>query len=491
MAFLNEAPGFPRRLDAPTGAIESAASLPQVGGAIKVPLLALLLAGAAVRLCLWFWFQHLPIEIVDEQDYNSLAKNLVEHGEFSYFPGTLTSIRPPLYPLLVAGVYTLFGLENFQAVRLIQAVMSLLNVVVLYGLGKEIASRRTALWLAGLFCFYPSFLGFNNLLLTETLFTLLLCTFCYLIILACKRQAMRYLLVAGVVLGLATLTRSILWMFPPVLALFLLICWQGSWPRRFVAVLAVVLPFALTMTPWAWRNTVLHKTFVPVDTMGGLNFMTGNYRHTPFYRSWDAIGIVGENSWYAEVFAAYPPSEYDTPGKIDKLALKQGLLFVRDNPLLTLQRDIIKFFDFWGLERELVAGAGRGIFGPLSGLVVVLLAVLIMGSYVAALFVGIFGLFLVPLGDRRTQYFLVLLVVYICGLHSLVFAHSRYHLPVMPLVLVFTATALTTRPTIWWQWRRGAFWLAAGLCILMVCGWIWGLAAGDMEKFRQSILAMI
>lgn len=255
--------------------------------------------------------------------------------------------------------------------------------------------------------------------------------------------------------------------------------------------MALLISFALTMAPWAVRNSLVEQTFVPVDSMGGRNFMMGNYRFTPLYRSWDAISITGEEAWYTDVFANSLPGDRTTQGKLDKLALQRGLLFVREHPWLTLQRDIIKFFDFWGLERELIAGAGRGYFGAFSGFELSLLAIVIMGSYTAALFLGIFGIFLCPLVDRRLHLFLILVIAYVCGIHTLVFAHSRYHLPVMPFVLVYTAGAITMRPAFWQLWRSGSFWLAAGLCVFITCGWAWGLTAGDLEKFWHSAVALL
>jgi 4-amino-4-deoxy-L-arabinose transferase-like glycosyltransferase len=442
-------------------------------------------AGAAVRLVLWIWFQHLPIQIHDEKDYNLLATNLLEYRQFAYTAGTPASLRPPLYPLIVAGVYALCGLDSFQAVRLLQAALNLVNVLVLYGLGKEVGSRQTALWLAGLFCFYPSFLGFNNLLLTETLFTLLLCAFCYFVALAYTRGALVYLALAGISFSLATLTRSILWLSLPVLAAFLLVTWQAAWPRRALALLALLVPLAATLAPWAWRTSMLEKTFVAVDTMGGRNFMMGNYRYTPLYRAWDAISITGEKSWDHEVLSANPHAENPTQGQLDKLALQHGMNFVVNHPWLTVQRDIIKFFDFWGLERELIAGAGLGYFGAISTLGMVVLAVVICGVYIASLFLGIFGFLLAPLDNRRLHWFLFGVIAYICGIHTLVFGHSRYHVPVMPLVLVFTASAITAQPAIWRQWRRGRFWLATSLCLLVAFGWLWNMAAGDLARIRQ------
>src|SRR5262249_23611455 len=132
-------------------------------------------------------------------------------------------IRPPLYPALLAGVYSVAGLENFAAVRLLQAALSLLTVVVLYRLGREIATPRVAAWLAGLYGFYPSLLVFNHFVLTEVLFTLLLTTACYLLVLSFKRGSVRFAALSGVVLGLAALTRSVVWMAPPFVAAFLLL----------------------------------------------------------------------------------------------------------------------------------------------------------------------------------------------------------------------------------------------------------------------------
>ena len=84
-------------------------------------LLLILVIGAGLRFGLWTLFEGQSLHIEDEQDYNRLACNLVEYGEFAFEPGQPTSIRPPLDPAVVAGIYRLFGLENYQAVRLMQA----------------------------------------------------------------------------------------------------------------------------------------------------------------------------------------------------------------------------------------------------------------------------------------------------------------------------------------------------------------------------------
>lgn len=447
----------------------------------------ILLLGAVLRLGLWLWFQDRPIEVWDEKDYNTLAVGLVERGEFSLVPGQSMSPRPPLYPTAVAGVYLLCGVENYQAVRFLQACLSLLNVVLLYRLGSEVYSRRAGLWLAGLYCFYPSLLAYNNLLLTEVLFTFLLCAGCYLLIHALQRQQLRWLPATGVVLGLAALTRSVLWLFPPVLGVFLLFAWRGSLRQRVLAAILQLAAFAVTLAPWAIRTTRVEETFIPIDTMGGRNFMMGNYRHTPLYRSWDAISLEGEESWHHEVHAQHPPSERRTQGQLDKLALRHGIQFVLANPGLTLKRDLVKCAQFWGLERELVAGAAQGYFGKTSGPALIALTLVICGGYAGAMLLGVFGAVQTPPSDRRIQWFLLLVIAFVCGIHTVTFGHSRYHLPVVPLILVFAATACAHARLIWQRGRRRSLWIAVGLSLVFVGVWLWEILVVEGDRFLTML----
>jgi hypothetical protein len=448
----------------------------------------ILSAGAVVRLLLWWVFRHQELHISDELDYQALAENLVNHGEYAFGPGkTPTSLRPPLYPFLLAGFYWLAGPGYLAAVRLFQAVVSLGTVAITYRLGREVVAPRTATWAAGLLCFYPSLLAYNNLILTEVVFTFLLTAAVLLTVLAIRRGSVGCAAAAGVVLGLAALTRSIVWLAPPFLAAYFLIVWPAGWGRRLAAAAALAAAFAAVLAPWSVRNTRLQQTFVAVDTMGGLNFMLGNYRHTPLYRSWDAITLEGEKFWAHEVITTYPPEERVTQGQMDKLALRQGLKFVRENPGLTLQRDLVKFFDFWGLEREVVAGAGRGFFGTPSRWAILGLTAAIAGGYAAAILLAIFGVLFAPPADRRAHWLFLAVIAYTCALHTVVFAHSRYHLPLVPLILLYTAGAVTHAGAIWRRRWTGRFWAAAGLCGGLAAGWAWSFVAVDWELFARAL----
>ena len=311
-----------------------------------MPLLMVLAAGALLRLGILWWFYGQPLEISDERDFNAIAVSLATTGEFAE-GGVRSSMRPPLYPAFVAAVYMLFGLENYQAVRMVQAILGLGLTVVVYVIAGRMYCWRTAIWAAAFCCFYPSLLFSANFLLTETIFALLLVVACFFLQqFFYSGYRVRWLAIFGILWGLAALTRSVLWLLPPFVLVFMLWATRGlSWQRQLLASTAPLLFFAVTIAPWSIRNTHLQKTFVAIDNQGGRNFMMGNYEYTPPWRAWDAVGVGGEQAWHAVLAAEHPEFYSLTQGQRDSLAFRRGLRFVAAHPFLTLKRSIIKFFN--------------------------------------------------------------------------------------------------------------------------------------------------
>lgn len=453
-------------------------------------LILVLLLALVVRLALWSWFSQCHTLHDDEKDYNQLAKALVERGEYAFYPGKPISLRPPLYPAAVACIYSIAGSENLQAVRLFQIGLSLLTAFLVFELGKELYSREVGVAAAAFYSFYPSLLIYNNLVLTETQFTLLLVAFCVAAVKGLNKQSLAWIMLAGVLLGLAALTRSVLWMFPPVLALFLLVVWPAKVPQRLVAAGLLVMAFACVVAPWAVRNTRLQRTFTAVDCMGGRNFMMGNYEHTPVFRSWAAIGIQGEQAWNSYVYRANPgPSGGWSQGQLDKLAAKEGMKFVLAHPGLTLQRDIVKFFDFWGLERETVSGALQGYYGRIPAWGVAMFACAVLGAYIALLFSGVFGAATLPPQKVTAHWLLLLVILYTCGIHSVVFGHSRYHVPLIPIIVVYAAALCVDWRLVWSQRTTLRFHAATAVCLILLAGWGTLFVLQDADRLQHLLQA--
>lgn len=447
----------------------------------------ILVVGAVLRAAVWLWFGDLPPMIDDELDYNALAVNLVDYHEYGFKPGVLTSLRPPLYPTLVAAVYKVCGNEDWEAVRAYQAAISLLTVCVVYRLGLAIYSQRVANWAAGFVCFYPSLVAYNSLILTETAFTLLLCAACLAIVLAFQHNRLSIWIAAGVLLGLGALTRSVLWLFPPVVAVLAIVYANGTLMRRFFAAAGICAAFAATVAPWAIRNTRLQETFTTIDVMGGRNLMMGNYEHTPLLRAWDAISIQGERSWHHVLRSDMPDAKGKTQGQIDKLAMSRGLKFIVENPLLTAQRCCVKFINFWQLDREIVAGMKSEYFGQISKPIFIGTALVIVAGYCTTLFLGIFGIFCAPPTDRRIHLLLVCFIGFVCAIHTLTFGHSRYHLPLIPIFALYAGAAINAVRSIWRQRRSFRFMAAAACCLLLVLSWGWEMLCADPQRYLNAL----
>jgi 4-amino-4-deoxy-L-arabinose transferase-like glycosyltransferase len=441
--------------------------------------------GLVVRLAILWYTPALGTVIGDEQHYSQLGESILAGDGFARAPGQPTSLRPPLYPALLAAIWSVAGTHNLQFVRAFQIVLALATMAVVYLLGARIYDKRTARYAAAASWLYPSLVFFNFLILTETLFTLLLLTFVLLTV--CLVQAPRpwMALLCGIVLGLAALTRSVLWPVPLVLCPLLLVLIPGPIGRRIALPLVVLAGYTIAVAPWAVRNTRLQRVFTVVDTMGGMNLRMGNYEYTPDDRMWDAVALRGPQSWVRGVTPDEPGMPM-TEGQKEKWAQRQALQYMRQHPGVTARRALIKFADFWGIEREFVAGVQHGLFKPPQWFQL-LGSASIVGAFVAVCLLGAAGLWLTPPADRRLHVIMLLPVVLIVAAHTIVFGHSRYHLPLVPILALYGAAFLVwIRPSIRAAHR---FRLAAavGTVAVLLAIWIRQVALVDAHYIREAL----
>jgi hypothetical protein len=100
---------------------------------------------------------------------------------------------------------------------------------------------------------------------------------------------------------------------------------------------------------------------------------------------------------------------------------------------------------FWRIDREIAGAAARGWLGPIPRPVVLGLTAGIAGYYVALALAGVAGLFLRPAEDRLALALVLSVVAVLFAVHAFSVGHSRYHIPVMPLLAVFAARLWTAR----------------------------------------------
>jgi hypothetical protein len=174
-----------------------------------------------------------------------------------------------------------------------------------------------------------------------------------------------------------------------------------------------------------------------------------------------------------------------TEGKKEKWAQAKAFEYIRAHPGTTLRRAVIKFADFWGLEREFIAGVQQGYyhppawFGMMGG-------VLVAAVYALVALLGIAGIWLAA-PAWRVHVVMLLPCVAIMGVHMIVFGHSRYHQPLIPVLATYAAAlALRYRAGSW----RGPAWAmtGAGLSVaLLVAVWLRQLLFTDAARLKSLL----
>ncbi|NOZ27275.1 MAG: glycosyltransferase family 39 protein [Chloroflexi bacterium] len=378
---------------------------------IAIFLLALALRLAYVTL--FVGWDYVPQR--DAAEYSAIAANLAAGHGYRLPSGELTAIRPPLFPLLLAGVYAIFGV-HYGAALVVQGLLGALTCVIVYRVGAEAFGEWPGRLAGGMAAGYPLLIYNDGQLLSETIFLVWVTLALWAMLRLARRLRTREVVVLGIALGLVALTRPnglILWAGVVIWALW-------YWRRRgWPVVGAVTLIVLLLLTPWVVRNWIAMDAFIPASTMGGA-VLLGSYNEIvledPAYRGdWvSPCRVPGARCGEAMSEVAR-----------DRLWRAMGLAFIRSHVKDLPEMAFWRFVNFWHLYRFT-----RGF--PEN-----------LGFYA---YVAMAALAVVGAGLYRSRWKLLspLYVVVICfTANALVFwGGFRMRAPVEPVLLVLAAGAL-------------------------------------------------
>lgn len=381
-----------------------------------------------------FYFEQLT---VDELYHDQAAAAIAE--------GALTASEPffraPLYSYYLGLIYALSG-SGAAFARLVQLLLGALIPLTTYLLARRLFSQSTALVAAGLTLFCGDLVYFSGELLLESLLTLLLLAGCLLSIKAREQRSLLLLGLLGLIAGLAIVTRP----NAAVFALFwLVLLWKQpsaitplKWRRLLVYACLLLLPVALTL----FHNLSREDPAFTLATQGGINFYLGNNRAA------DGVSAVMPNragyAWQyndlkhlAEAEAGGPlsaaeVSSYYYAKGLDEIAadplhwlgllMRKSYLLFSGTPLSN-NRDLSAFWQESGVLKLLPIG--MWLLGPL-------------------------GLVGIVIGWRRSLQVRTLALS--CLLYGVTFAfffvNSRFRLPLLPLLAIFSGKLLV------WLWQE-------------------------------------
>ena len=223
-----------------------------------ISLLALLHAAAYIVHQRSDW----EISWTDQRGYIQLGAALATTGQFTRAPDSPhyvpEAIRTPGYPLFLALVYLIFGVENQMAVVAVQAVAFVGICWLAFAIGRRLAGERVGIIAAALTAAFSPLPYFAALAMTELWTTFLLTLTVLLTFHARDSARLRAAAFAGFLAGATALTRPVFVLLPFALFGVAMLVDGFRNSRRWIVATAVAL---LTLAPWFTYNFIHFQRF--------------------------------------------------------------------------------------------------------------------------------------------------------------------------------------------------------------------------------------
>jgi len=263
-----------------------------------------------------------------------------------------TAWLPPLYPLLMAAIFRIFGVYTHASAWVlltIQSAFSAATALATWEIAARCFSRRVALWSAWLWVLYPAAMQYAvrwpwEMTITTALFAFTLVLALRMRAIGSEVQAPRtsnpeprtlQLLLFGLLWALIALSNSTLLIFLPVCGLWILLPHLGA-PSKLrlggilhllIAPTLSALLFLACIAPWTIRNWQAFHAFIPLRGNLGAELYMGNgpgsngllmeYYH-PFqspeqlrlYASLGEVRYVAQRGALARAYIAAHPAHF-------------------------------------------------------------------------------------------------------------------------------------------------------------------------------------
>jgi len=199
----------------------------------------------------------------DAKEYVVYAINLNKYGIYSRSttglnnttPPIPDAARPPGYPLFLALFLDGSNVKDITLtnILMVQACLSALVVLFAYAIFSPLLGKSAAIVIASLIAMSPHLINANIYFLSETLFSVVLILFFWLLGKMGGQDDRPYLAVGlGILLAIASLTRP--WLQYFILLLIPLFFYSKDKTHRIKPILLLTLAFFLTMGIWQLRN---------------------------------------------------------------------------------------------------------------------------------------------------------------------------------------------------------------------------------------------
>jgi len=428
---------------------------------------------------LWYQSSDWTTSWPDQDGYRRLGQVLAATGKFTRFPDSPTFVpevlRTPAYPLFVATIYTVFGMQQ-TAVAIAQIGLFVMICLLVFAMARRIVPEPVA-WLAALAtALFPPIPYFAALTMTEVWTTFWFTIAMWLAILAIEEPAPGRFLLLGIVCAIATLSRPVFVLFPFALTAVGIVVLPFVAVRRrpgWIHWAATLAAFAVTMLPWFTYNYVTLGAFTLSPAGGvGRGMWEGSWQATWSGRLQDELTHLADDIEERteldrrvveiaerEKLPAAPMLEYvhqwedirriwvDPTDPNERARAR----VVADNEYLRVGLENIRR----GSVSHLVKRLSRGVFVLWAGEIpfryseinslppwIIRVCWAIQALVAAAALYGVIAL--ARRGRPDAAAFLAAPIVYITAVHFPLLTEARQSLPAMPVVLLLATIGIVS-----------------------------------------------
>jgi len=284
-----------------------------------------------------------------------IARSVAEGKGYSspYFGDTgPTAWLAPVFPLLLAGVFKIFGVytkASALAILSFDCLLSALTCIPVFLIARRTFDERAALWAGWIWAFFPYSINFATSFIWDTTLSTLLMALLFLLALKLEdAPRWKWWFGFGALAGVTALSDPVTLSVAPFLSLWLLYRYWKRRERWFAPGAAALVAVILVVSPWFVRNYRTFHKFIPLRSGFWFELYCGNNADS---WHWDPPGYHPSDS-------AREWRQYQQLGETGYMALKkeQALAFIRAHKALyaaqSLRRVVYIWTGFWSFSRR-------------------------------------------------------------------------------------------------------------------------------------------
>ena len=302
----------------------------------------------------WHFFGAVSLVGGDSAFYHGTAVSLLE-GKGYVWQGAPTMFREPLYPLFMAVLYLVSGVQPF-AVQITQMFLLFLAACLTYEIGVRLYSKKLGTVAAILVAVYPVLNNYTSRIYSEILACFVVTLLVYFWVRAAEKQSSQLFFTSGVCAGLLILTK-VIFLFLPIAV--------GVAAVKNKKFLLFVLGAALVVTPWTARNYVQFGTPSIASRSGVVLYVhaihttynlseTGKFLASSFFGEYfvrrfvDPSYVFEQDSIHIDTFASSPDAQgVQSPDEFDMRLSQAAVKLIAAHPVAYLLWGVLEVHNLY------------------------------------------------------------------------------------------------------------------------------------------------